>query len=117
MLIIVFIVDDHVGFCCVVWLLLEVEGYVVIGESVIGGEALEVVVCLCFNVVLLDIGLLDVDGIEVFIWFMVEDLLCKVVLIFMCDVIECVLLARTCGACGFIVKLEFSGEVIVKFVV
>jgi DNA-binding NarL/FixJ family response regulator len=61
----VLIVDDHAGFRRAARALLEAEGYEVIAESATGGEALEAVGRLHPQLVLLDIGLPDVDGLEV----------------------------------------------------
>jgi two-component system response regulator EvgA len=61
----VLIVDDHAGFRLAARALLEADGFVVVGESATGGEGLEAVVRLRPDVVLLDVGLPDLDGIEV----------------------------------------------------
>lgn len=61
----VLIVDDHPGFRRAARALLEAEGYVVVGESATGVEALEAVERFHPELVLLDVGLPDVDGLEV----------------------------------------------------
>jgi DNA-binding NarL/FixJ family response regulator len=61
----VLIVDDHAGFRRAARALLEAEGYVVVAESATGGEALEAAGRLHPQVVLLDVGLPDLDGLEV----------------------------------------------------
>jgi DNA-binding NarL/FixJ family response regulator len=61
----VLIVDDHAGFRQAARALLEAEGYEVVAESATGGEALEAAGRLRPQLVLLDIGLPDVDGLEV----------------------------------------------------
>ena len=61
----VLIVDDHPGFRRAARALLEAEGYEVIAESATGGDALEAVFRLHPQLVLLDIGLPDLDGLEV----------------------------------------------------
>ena len=61
----VLIVDDHPGFRRAARALLEAEGYLVVGESATGGGALEAVERFHPELVLLDVGLPDVDGLEV----------------------------------------------------
>jgi CheY-like chemotaxis protein len=61
----VLIVDDHAGFRRAARAILEDEGYVVVAESATGTEALEAVERFRPDLVLLDIGLPDLDGIEV----------------------------------------------------
>ena len=60
----VLIVDDHAGFRRAARTLLEAEGYAVTGESATGSEALAAVERLRPEVVLLDIGLPILNGIE-----------------------------------------------------
>jgi DNA-binding NarL/FixJ family response regulator len=110
----VHIVDDHAGFRRAARSLLEAEGYDIIGESATGGEALEAVARLHPNVVLLDIGLPDVDGIEVSTRLTREDPTRMIVLTSTRDATECAPLAKTCGARGFIPKSELSGAAIAK---
>lgn len=59
------IVDDHAPFRASARALLEAGGLHVTGEAATGSEALEVVRLLGPDVVLLDIRLPDIDGIEV----------------------------------------------------
>jgi DNA-binding NarL/FixJ family response regulator len=61
----VLIVDDHPGFRSAARMLLEAEGYDVVAESATGTEALEAAARLHPKLVLLDICLPDIDGIEV----------------------------------------------------
>jgi DNA-binding NarL/FixJ family response regulator len=61
----VLIVDDHPSFRASARMLLEAEGYDVIGEAADGHSALEAVRTLHPDVVLLDVQLPDIDGIEV----------------------------------------------------
>ena len=61
----VLIVDDHPGFRASSRALLESEGLQVVGEAADGGSALEAVGRLHPDVVLLDVQLPDLDGIEV----------------------------------------------------
>ena len=57
------VVDDHVGFRHGVRALLEADGFVVVGEATDGAGALAEAARLRPDVVLLDIGLPDIDGL------------------------------------------------------
>jgi len=61
----VLIVDDHPSFRSVARMLLESEGYDVVGEAPDGETALELAAQLKPDVVLLDLGLPGMDGFEV----------------------------------------------------
>jgi DNA-binding NarL/FixJ family response regulator len=61
----VYLVDDHGGFRREARALLESEGLWVVGTAAEGRSAVEEVARLQPDVVLLDIGLPDVDGFEV----------------------------------------------------
>jgi DNA-binding NarL/FixJ family response regulator len=106
----VLIVDDHAGFRRAARRLLEAEGYDVTGESATGGEALEAAARLEPEVVLLDIGLPDLDGVEVSARLTRADPTRAVVLTSTRDATECDPLVKTCGARGFIPKSELTGE-------
>jgi DNA-binding NarL/FixJ family response regulator len=61
----VLIVDDHPSFRASARRMLEAEGYEVVGEAEDGAAALSAVGQLHPDLVLLDVGLPDVDGFEV----------------------------------------------------
>jgi DNA-binding NarL/FixJ family response regulator len=61
----VLIVDDHPSFRSVARMLLETEGYDVVGEAPDGEAALALAARLRPDVVLLDLGLPGIDGFEV----------------------------------------------------
>jgi DNA-binding NarL/FixJ family response regulator len=61
----VLIVDDHAGFRAQAHALLVADGFTVIGEAVDGASGLEAARTLRPDLVLLDIGLPDVEGFEV----------------------------------------------------
>ena len=61
----VLIVDDHAAFRTSARALLQAEGFDVIGEATDGAEAVEAVVALRPEIVLLDIQLPDLDGLTV----------------------------------------------------
>ena len=61
----ILIVDDHAGFRATVRLLLEGDGYEVVGEAVDGRSAIAAARALLPDVVLLDVQLPDMDGFSV----------------------------------------------------
>ena len=61
----VLIVDDHAGFRATARLLLESEGYEVVGEAKDGASAIECARALAPELILLDVQLPDVDGFQV----------------------------------------------------
>jgi DNA-binding NarL/FixJ family response regulator len=61
----VLIVDDHASFRLQARALLEAAGHVVVGEAPDGLSGIEVAEAVSPEVVLLDIGLPDIDGFEV----------------------------------------------------
>jgi len=61
----VLIVDDSAEFRAAARALLELEGWVLAGEASSGREALEIAERLRPDVVLLDVGLPDIDGFAV----------------------------------------------------
>jgi DNA-binding NarL/FixJ family response regulator len=105
----VLIVDDHAGFRSAARALLEAEGYSVVAESATGGEALEAAGRLNPTLVLLDIGLPDLDGIEVAGRLTATDNAPTVVLVSSRDSCDYRPFIASCGARGFIPKAELSG--------
>lgn len=61
----ILVIDDHSGFRATARRMLERDGWTVVGEAADGRSALAAVAELAPDVVLLDIGLPDVDGFEV----------------------------------------------------
>lgn len=104
----VLIVDDHATFRRNARLLLEAEGYEVIGEAEDGRSALSQAESLEPDVVLLDVFLPDIDGFEV-----ASELtgrgLAVVVLTSSRDGRDFGALVAESGARGFIPKTELSG--------
>ena len=108
----VLIVDDHAGFRCAARAILEAEGYAVVAESATGREALEAVARLRPALVLLDIGLPDLDGIEVAGRLTSADRSLAVVLTSSRDASDYWPLLDRSGARGFIPKAELSGAAV-----
>ena len=105
----VLIVDDHDGFRRVARQLLETDGYDVVAESATGGDALETVNRVRPSVVLLDIGLPDMNGIDVADRLKHGDTPPAVVLTSSRDGRDYASLISSCGARGFIPKAQLSG--------
>ncbi|MEI7742803.1 MAG: response regulator transcription factor [Chloroflexota bacterium] len=61
----VLIVDDHAAFRSQARALLEAEGFTVVGEAADGASGLETARALRPDLVLLDVGLPDLEGFEV----------------------------------------------------
>jgi|SRR4051794_34869962 DNA-binding NarL/FixJ family response regulator len=108
----ILIVDDHAGFRRAVRALLEAEGYRVVAESETGGEALEAAGRTQPMVVLLDIGLPDIDGLQVAARLTAADSELAVVLTSSRDASDYQPFVAGCGARGFIPKDEISGAAI-----
>jgi DNA-binding NarL/FixJ family response regulator len=104
----VVIVDDNAPFRRSARGLLELDGYCVVGEAGDGAGALEAVQRLQPDVVLLDVGLPDVSGLEV-----AERLAPApptVVIVSSRDPADFGRRLARSGAAGFISKDELSGE-------
>jgi DNA-binding NarL/FixJ family response regulator len=108
----VLIVDDHAGFRRAARAILEAEGYEVVAESATGAEAFEAVERFQPALVLLDIGLPDLDGFEVAGRLTTADRSLAVVLTSSRDASDYRPLLDSCGARGFIPKAELSGAAV-----
>jgi DNA-binding NarL/FixJ family response regulator len=108
----VLIVDDHAGFRRAARAILEAEGYDVVAESATGMEALVAAERFRPELVLLDIGLPDVDGIEVAGRLTTADRSLAVVLTSSRDACDYPCHLERSGACGFIPKAELSGAAV-----
>jgi DNA-binding NarL/FixJ family response regulator len=108
----VLIVDDHPSFRASVRVLLEAEGFTVVGEAADGMSAMAEIGRLHPDVVLLDVGLPDLDGLDV---------CARVTGRGGCDAPAVILvssreaedfgpLVARSGARGFVPKAELSGE-------
>jgi two-component system response regulator EvgA len=104
----VLIVDDHAGFRHAARALLEADGFRVVGESATGCDGVRAAERLRPDLVLLDVGLPDVDGMAV------AERLARsggpaVVLTSSRDASDYPPHFMHCGARGFIAKAELSG--------
>jgi CheY-like chemotaxis protein len=106
----VLIVDDHSAFRATAKMLLEEEGFVVVGEAVDGGSAVEQAATLSPDLVLLDVHLPDIDGFEVADRVVAADGAPAVILISSHAAGELEPRIEASGARGFVSKADLSGE-------
>jgi len=102
------VVDDHPTFRKTARVLLESEGFEVIGEAADGASALEAAGSLFPDVVLLDVILPDIDGFEVAATLASNGNPAAVVLTSSHDPRDFGSLIKESGARGFISKAELS---------
>lgn len=105
----VLVVDDHAGFRTMARRLLEADGWNVVGEAWDGASAVATAVALQPDVVLIDIGLPDVDG------FIVADRVAmigspQIVLISSRDREAYADRIASSVAVGFIAKVDLDGD-------
>jgi DNA-binding NarL/FixJ family response regulator len=110
----VLIVDDHPSFRATARVLLEAEGFDVVGEAADGGSAIERAKELRPEVVLLDVQLPDIDGFEVAARLTALDgdgdgTRPRVVLVSSRDRVDYGSKIEESGASGFIAKAELCG--------
>lgn len=106
----VLIVDDHPTFRASARLLLEAEGFEVIGEAEDGGSAIEQLTALDPDLILLDVQLPDTDGFEVATRVTRTSSPPAVILISSRDGRDFGPLVEACGALGFVAKADLSGD-------
>jgi DNA-binding NarL/FixJ family response regulator len=106
----VLIVDDHPSFRSAARLLLEHEGFDVVGEAEDGASGIRQSSELSPDLVLLDINLPDLDGFDVASRICVDAQAPKVVLTSSRDPREFGPLVGRSGANGFVPKGELSAE-------
>lgn len=110
----VLVVDDHAGFRSRARLLLETEGYEVVGEAADGRAALEETRRLLPDLVLLDVQLPDSDGFDVAARITAEGNPPAVVLVSSRDWSDSSELIVRSGAKGFLPKDQLSGAAILE---
>jgi DNA-binding NarL/FixJ family response regulator len=107
----VLIVDDHSSFRASVRVLLEAEGFDVVGEAGDGAAAVAEALRLRPDVVLLDVQLPDTDGFDVAARLAEMGApVPAVILVSSRDSSDFGPLVSRCGACGFVPKGELSGD-------
>ena len=112
----VLIVDDHPTFRVTARLLLESEGFLVVGEAEDGAGAVRLTNELRPDVVLLDVHLPDRDGFAVVPDLGVNGYRPSVVLVSSRDECDYGALIADSGARGFIAKAELSGPALAALV-
>jgi DNA-binding NarL/FixJ family response regulator len=106
----VLIVDDHETFRSSAKLLLESEGFDVVGEAADGGTAIAQSAALVPDLILLDIQLPDIDGFEVARRVTDGGSAPIVILVSSRDGRDFGPLVTACGAKGFVAKADLSGD-------
>jgi len=112
----ILIVDDHGAFRAAATVMLEGEGFDVVGEAPDGPTAIDAVSRLTPDIVLLDVQLPGMDGIEV------AERLARaagppvVVLVSSYDAAVYGERLATAPVCGFIPKSELSGDALARLV-
>jgi DNA-binding NarL/FixJ family response regulator len=112
----VLIVDDHASFRASARLLLETEGFEVVGEADSGAAGLRAAIELQPELVLLDVHLPDVDGFDVAARLTGMEPHPQVVLTSSRDGSDFGPLVSRSGARGFVPKGELSGELIAALI-
>ena len=110
------IVDDDASFLATVRLLLESEGFVVVGEAQNGLDALAAVQALEPDLVLVDVTLPDIDGFQVVERLAEGGYASPVVLTSIRSAEDFGDLVQRSSADGFITKAELSGEALAQIV-
>ena len=108
----ILIVDDHRGFRAQARTLLEAEGCSVVGEAPDGRSAIAASRALRPDLVLLDIGLPDIDGFDVARSLAASEAPPLVILISSRDAAAYGPRIGACGALGFLSKDDLSGAAI-----
>ena len=108
----VLIVDDHPSFVAVARYLLETEGFDVVGVASDGESAVRETVRSSPQLVLLDVGLPDIDGFEVASRLRAAGVSSTIVFTSSRDGSEFGSLVADSGGAGFIAKSELSGDAI-----
>ncbi len=109
----IFLADDHAVMRDGLRLLLQMEkNFNVIGEANNGREAVSQIIKLSPDVVIMDIGMPKIDGIEAARQIHKTDPAIKIIILSMHDTTDHVYRALKAGALGYVLKEETSNEVI-----
>ena len=112
----VLIVDDHPSFRAAARLLLEADGFDVVGEAATGTAALRAAHELQPDVVLLDVNLPDVDGFAVARRLSANGHAPVIVMCSSRDAADFGDLVERSGARGFVAKADLDGEAVRRLV-
>ena len=105
----VVIVDDHPSFRSSARMLLESDGFEVVGEAATGEEGVDMALEMRPDLVLLDVNLPDIDGFEVATRITADPNPPSVILTSSRDSSDFGPLVEKSGALGFVPKSELSG--------
>lgn len=108
------IVDDDPSFLATVRLLLEAEGFVVVGEALSGLDGIALATKLAPDLVLVDVNLPDIDGFEV-VERLAQESAPPVVLTSIRSAEDFGNLVQRSRARGFITKADITGEALTGF--
>src|SRR3954452_14494963 len=108
----ILIVDDHPSFRATARRLLEIEGFLVLGEATDGASAIVEILRLAPDVVLLDVSLPDIDGFEVAARVRERGSLSAIVLTSSRDGADFGTLVAESPARGFVPKGELTGDAV-----
>jgi DNA-binding NarL/FixJ family response regulator len=110
----VLIVDDQMPFRMAARAVVGVTpGFEVVGEAKSGEEAIEQVEALHPELILMDINMDGISGIEATRRITTEHPEVKVILLSTYDEEDLPLAARTCGALGYVHKEQFGPDVLI----
>jgi DNA-binding NarL/FixJ family response regulator len=112
----VLIVDDHPSFRATARLLLESDGWTVVGEAPDGSAALSEACRLRPDIVLLDVNLPDIDGFVVSQELSAHADAPDIVLVSSRDACDYGERVQACGARGFVAKADLSGDALRELV-
>jgi len=108
----ILIVDDHPSFLAAARLLLETEGFAVVGVATDGESAVAETLRLAPDIVLVDVGLPDFDGFEVAARLQAAGSGSAIVFTSSRDGTDFGPLISESGARGFVGKPDLTGEAI-----
>jgi len=108
----ILIVDDHADFRVRTRALLEAEGFAVVGDAEDGASGIDAARALSADIVLLDVGLPDIDGFEVARRLLADGRPPIVILISTRPGTEYGSQVSRSGAIGFIAKEDLSGPAV-----
>jgi DNA-binding NarL/FixJ family response regulator len=112
----VLIVDDHPSFRAVARMMLETDGFAVVGTEEDGESGVAGALRLEPDVVLLDVELPDIDGFEVAARLRAAGSRAAIVLASSRDRADFGSLVDESGARGFLTKADLSGDAIRRLV-